>query len=249
MRASGGGGGRAIWAVDPLHRVAGAERQDAGEHLVEDDAHRIEIAARIDRAVHPAGLFGRHVGERAGAELGLVGRGVFARQARGEAEAGEVDRRRPLAVHQDIGRSDVLVDEPALDGPCRRLRRARSPGARKRSVSIGRPSSWASGTPPGSSSTSKVRPRSRTSSSGRAAQAPSSSSFSAYSCARRSRVAAAGCPAAGSTASTACRLPSAPWRHARQKTRSPSSHKTWKLRSPSAPNRVDVLNCRTPPSV
>ena len=53
-------------AVDPPHGVARAERQGAGEHLVEDDAHRIEVAARIDRAVHPAGLFGRHVGERAG---------------------------------------------------------------------------------------------------------------------------------------------------------------------------------------
>ena len=99
--------------VDPLHRVAGAERQDAGEHLVEDDAHGVEIAAGVDRAVHPAGLFGRHVGERAGRELDLVGRGVFARRARGEAEAGEVDGVAARLVHQNIGRPEILVDQPA----------------------------------------------------------------------------------------------------------------------------------------
>ena len=55
---------------------------------------------------------------------------------------------------------------------------ARSPSAA--------PSRRASGSPPGSSSTSMVRPSSRTSSSGRAAQAPSSSFLSSYSCASRS---------------------------------------------------------------
>ena len=77
---------------------------------------------------------------------------------------------------------------------------------RKRPTSIGAPSSRSSGSPPGSSSTSMVRPPSRTSSSGRTAHAPSSSSFNPYSCARRSRLAGVGCSAAGSTASTALRL-------------------------------------------
>ena len=56
-------------AVDPFHRVGGAERQTTGEHPVERDAERIEVAAGIDRAIHPSGLFGRHIGERAGDRL------------------------------------------------------------------------------------------------------------------------------------------------------------------------------------
>jgi len=58
-------------------------------------------------------LFGGHIGERAGDEFGRLGRLPFARQTRGDAEPGEP--RLPVsAVHQDIGRLDVLVDEAAL---------------------------------------------------------------------------------------------------------------------------------------
>ena len=118
---------------------------------------------------------------------------------------------------------------------CTRPRRWTLPSAaamliarrRKLPTSMGAPRRRSSGSPPGSSNTSMVRPRSRPSSSGRTAQAPSNSSFNPYSWARRARLAGDGCSAAGSTASTAPGLPSAPRRHARQKTRSPSSHKTW----------------------
>ncbi len=78
-------------AVHPLHRIGGREGQRAGQHLVERDAERIEVAAGIDRAVHAPGLLGRHVGERAGDDLGRLGRLPLARQARGDAEAGEPD--------------------------------------------------------------------------------------------------------------------------------------------------------------
>ena len=100
-------------AVDPLHGIGRGERQCAREHLVERDAERVEVAAGIDRAVHPPGLFGRHIGERAGDDLGRLGRLPLARQTRGDAEAGEPDLS-ARAVHQDIGRLDVLVDEPGL---------------------------------------------------------------------------------------------------------------------------------------
>ena len=76
-------------AVHPLHRIGRGEGQTAGEHLVKRDAERVEIAAGIDRAVHPPGLFGRHVGERSGDDLGRLGRLALARQARGDAEACE----------------------------------------------------------------------------------------------------------------------------------------------------------------
>ena len=52
-------------AVHPFDRVRHREWQSAGEHLVERDAQRVKVAARIDRAVHSTGLFGRHIGERA----------------------------------------------------------------------------------------------------------------------------------------------------------------------------------------
>ena len=78
-------------AVDPFHRIGRGEWQRAREHLVERDAERVEVAAGIDRAVHPSGLFGRHVGERAGDDLGRLGRLALARKPRGDAEPGQPD--------------------------------------------------------------------------------------------------------------------------------------------------------------
>ena len=85
-RSAGGTGLLRDMAMDPFHRIGRAERQCAGEHLIERDAERIEVAAGIDRAVHPSGLFGGHVGERAGDGLGRLGRLALARQTRGDAE-------------------------------------------------------------------------------------------------------------------------------------------------------------------
>jgi hypothetical protein len=76
-------------AVDPFHRIGRAERQTAGEHLIECDAERIKVAARIDRAVHSPGLFGGHIGKRAGDELRRLGRMTLARQTRGDAKPGQ----------------------------------------------------------------------------------------------------------------------------------------------------------------
>ena len=102
-------------AVDPLHRIGRGERQRAGQHLIERDAERIEIAARIDRAVHPSGLLGRHIGEGAGDGFGRLERLTFPRQPRGDAEAGE-PHLAVGAVHQDMRRFDILVDEAAPVG-------------------------------------------------------------------------------------------------------------------------------------
>ncbi|HUB14632.1 MAG TPA: hypothetical protein VMB34_21965 [Acetobacteraceae bacterium] len=68
-------------AVDPLHGIGGGERQGAGEHPVERDAEGVEVAASINRTVHPPGLFRRHVGQRAGDEFGRLGRLPLAGQA------------------------------------------------------------------------------------------------------------------------------------------------------------------------
>ena len=58
-----------------------------GQQFVERDSQGVEIASGVDRAVHPAGLFRRHVGERAGDHVWRLGRLVLARQARRDAEA------------------------------------------------------------------------------------------------------------------------------------------------------------------
>ncbi|MNR17884.1 hypothetical protein D3C85_1345750 [compost metagenome] len=59
-------------AMHPFDRVRGHEWQRAGQHLVQRDAEGIEVAARIDRAVHLAGLLGCHIGERAGDGFGRL---------------------------------------------------------------------------------------------------------------------------------------------------------------------------------
>jgi len=60
-------------AMNPFHRIGRAERQASGQHLVERDAEGVEVAAGIDRAVHPPRLLGRHIGERPGDDLGRFG--------------------------------------------------------------------------------------------------------------------------------------------------------------------------------
>ena len=106
-------------AVDPFHGIGGREGQGPCEHLIKGDAERIEVAAGIDRAVHPAGLFGRHIGQRAGNGFGRLERLAFARQSRGDAKAGEANV--PVgAVHQYMGRLEILVNETALVDPAER---------------------------------------------------------------------------------------------------------------------------------
>ena len=71
----------------------------------------VEIAAGIDRAVHPPSLLRRHIGERAGDDLGRRGRLVLAGQPRGDAEAGQPDAAAGR-VDEDVGRLEVLMDQP-----------------------------------------------------------------------------------------------------------------------------------------
>jgi hypothetical protein len=96
-------------AVDPFHGVGGRERQMAREHLVQDDAQRVEIAAGIDRAIHAAGLFGRHVSESAGNDLRWHWRLAPVGHLRRNPKAGE-----PYivsVVNEHIRRLDVLMYE------------------------------------------------------------------------------------------------------------------------------------------
>jgi len=97
-------------AVDPLHGVERGERQVAGQQLVQDHPQRIQVAAGIDRAVHAAGLFRRHVGEAAADPA--FGRVRQRAQALGDAEAGQAHVRAALR-DQEVGRLQILVDDVA----------------------------------------------------------------------------------------------------------------------------------------
>ena len=96
-------------AMDPLQRVGRGERKRDREHLVKDDAQRVEIAAGISRAIHAASLLGCHIGERTGNNLGRYGRLALARQLGRDPESGEPDV--AVVVDQNVCRLDVLMDE------------------------------------------------------------------------------------------------------------------------------------------
>ncbi len=95
--------------MDPFHGIGGRERQDPGEHFIQGDAERIEIAAGVDRAVHAAGLLGRDVGKCPGDAFGRRGRLALARQPRRNAESGKPDI--VGGVDEHIRGLDVLVNE------------------------------------------------------------------------------------------------------------------------------------------
>ncbi len=73
-------------ARDPLVGRGGGEGELPRQHFVKGDAQCIEIAAGVHRAVHPASLFRRHVGERPGDHLKRRRDLALARQTRGNAE-------------------------------------------------------------------------------------------------------------------------------------------------------------------
>ena len=129
--------------ADVLHqhrrRARRLEGEPPGEHLVADDAERVEIAAAVDLAVARR-LLGRHVGRRADRDAGGGEPRVRALLDRArDAEVGH-HRAAVILVEQDVVGLDVAVDHAA------RMRvgeRVRDLGAGSRRVSaIGmRPSS------------------------------------------------------------------------------------------------------------
>ena len=98
-------------AVHPFHRFGRRERQRSRQHLVENDAERIEIAAGVNRTVHPPGLLRRHVGQRACDNIGGCRYLVLAKQPRGDAETSQPDAAAGR-VDEDIGWLEILMDQP-----------------------------------------------------------------------------------------------------------------------------------------
>ena len=56
--------------MDEFDWIGRGEGEPACQQLVESHSQVAEVTPRIDRPVHPAGLFRRHIGARAGDELG-----------------------------------------------------------------------------------------------------------------------------------------------------------------------------------
>ena len=85
------------------------ERGSAGHHFEEDDAHRVDVTARIDS--EPFRLFGRKVGRGSHHRTGLR-EALFGVHGPGDAEVGHLH----LAVvgDEDVARLDVPVDDPVL---------------------------------------------------------------------------------------------------------------------------------------
>ncbi len=73
--------------VDPFQWISCGKRQHPGQHLVETDAERVQIATCIDGSIHPAGLFRSHVRQRAGDNLRRIRILALTRQAGRKAEA------------------------------------------------------------------------------------------------------------------------------------------------------------------
>ena len=132
-RSSGGAGWRAMWQCTHSIGSEAAKGKFARQHLVEGDPQGVEIAAEIDRPVHPARLFGSHVGERPGDHLRRRRGLALAWQTRGDAKAHEPD----LAgdgVHQNVRRLDVLMDEAALVNLSKRRSDADREAQKRRSL-------------------------------------------------------------------------------------------------------------------
>ena len=91
---------------DRLGRGAG-EGRVAGEHLVEHATQRVDVAARVERAL-PHRLLGAHVRRRTERHPGL-GHARASGLRGGECDA-EVRHERMPSVQQDVLRLDVAVD-------------------------------------------------------------------------------------------------------------------------------------------
>ena len=88
----------------------GAERRRAGEHLVADDAERVDVAAAVELALADR-LLGRHVRRRAHGDAG-DGEPRVARGGARDAEVGDHGAAR-RAVEQDVVGLHVAMHDAA----------------------------------------------------------------------------------------------------------------------------------------
>jgi hypothetical protein len=98
-------------AVKQFERVRRLERRPADQHFVERAAQRVQVGAVVDAPVRPARLFRRHVRERTLEPRDIGRRAALPRKTARDAEIRKTHVER-LGIHDDVGRLDVLVDDP-----------------------------------------------------------------------------------------------------------------------------------------
>src|SRR5579859_6679211 len=105
--ASGAERGRRVHDMLEHHRFWRGTREGrmAGEHLVEDDAESVEVAAPVGLA---AQVFGGHVGGCAKREAGAALHGAFFHQMR-QPEVGK--EQAPILMDQQVERLEVQMDD------------------------------------------------------------------------------------------------------------------------------------------
>ena len=108
--------------VHHAQRVGGLKRQCIGQNFVERDAHGIEVGAEVHGAIHAAGLLRRAIGERAFDQFGIAHIALLEVEHRRNGEVNEPDAAL-LKVDEDVGRSDVLVDDVVVMNLPKRARR------------------------------------------------------------------------------------------------------------------------------
>src|SRR5258708_36641310 len=104
--------------MEGLHWVRRGGRPAGRNHFVECYSKSVEIAACVDRTIHPPGLLRRHVGECSCDELGRSRQLAFARKTRGDSETRELHI--TCFTYEDIVRLDVLMYQAALVDPFHR---------------------------------------------------------------------------------------------------------------------------------
>lgn len=103
-------------AMHPFHGIGSGERPVPRQQFVERDAERIEVASRIDRAIHSPGLFRSHVGKCSGNELRKFGGLMLASKARGDAKSHQPNMTR-RGIQQNVRRLHILVYQIPLVQP------------------------------------------------------------------------------------------------------------------------------------
>jgi hypothetical protein len=93
-----------------FHRIGYCEGKRSGQHFVKRDSERIEIASRINGAIHSPGLFEHHVIECSGDELRRFGRLALARKARSDTETHKSDLT-CHGIHLNIDRLHILMNQ------------------------------------------------------------------------------------------------------------------------------------------
>jgi hypothetical protein len=96
-------------AMHQFHPVARLERRLPRQQFIEGGPERIEIGAVVDAPVHAAGLFRRHVAQRAFQRMGMDDALAFLRQLAGDAEIDQLQQA-PFVIPHQVRRIDVLVD-------------------------------------------------------------------------------------------------------------------------------------------